>query len=162
MLPSPSQQASISTSATRAIFIEKDAAYHHLLQTFTPTELASLVIVTSRGYADQACIRFLQLLADHMPVYAVCDADPHGVQIYLSLKYGTGTSATLPEMGRIDSLVWLDWYSSDSQPNVLPLKETDVRLALRLLHQLPGTHARVTESRVLYIHFMMLLYLSFS
>lgn len=139
LLPSSSQQVHVQSTATNAIFVEKDAAFHHLLQTLTPSELASLVLVTSRGYADHACIRFLQLLAESMPVYAMCDADPHGVQIYMSLKYGTASSYHLPEEGKVHSIQWLNWHDAMRPSSaLLPLLVEDVYLALRLLQRLSG------------------------
>lgn len=147
LLPPASQQVQVQSTATCALFVEKDAAFHHLLQTLTPSELTSLVLVTSRGYADQACVRFLQLLAESMPVYALCDADPHGVQIYMCLKYGTASTYHLPEEGRVHTLRWLNWHDAmRSSSALLPIVIEDVYLALRLLQRLGGV--KVAEYQV--------------
>ena len=160
LLPATTQQVRADSTAKCALFIEKDAVFHHLLQSMTTTELSHVILMTSRGYADQAGVRFLQLLAEDMPVFALCDADPHGVKIYLSLKFGTLHSATLPDAGKLRTLQWLPWYlfmrlpcdvSGDLPSGQAPMHALDTSLALQLLDQLGRAQLKKVECPIQYI-----------
>ncbi|GBP23127.1 hypothetical protein EVAR_13148_1 [Eumeta japonica] len=82
---------SLRSTARYVLVVEKDAIFQKLLDEGALMRLGPVIIITGKGYPD-VCTR--QLVARltrelRLPALALVDADPHGLEIYLTYKYGS-------------------------------------------------------------------------
>ncbi|VDL41239.1 unnamed protein product [Hymenolepis diminuta] len=59
------------------------------------------LLITSKGYPDLATRSLLSKLCQkypRLPMYALVDADPHGIGIYLTYKYGSKVTNFIPNL----------------------------------------------------------------
>ncbi|XP_043264897.1 meiotic recombination protein SPO11 [Colletes gigas] len=77
-----SNVVSVRTRAKMVLVVEKDAVFQKLLEDDCPSFL-KCILVTGKGYPDVATRMLVKLLSEKMelPVYAIVDADPFGVDI---------------------------------------------------------------------------------
>ncbi|KAK0560977.1 endodeoxyribonuclease [Tilletia horrida] len=124
LLPSVYDLESIKTDAAWVLIVEKEAVFQLLRQcSFANGYTHGLrpgLIVTGKGYPDQATRQFLLHLASHIPkstpFFIITDGDPHGIDIYRTYLYGDGT---LHKPGRLalQMLQWLGLRSHDFVPS---------------------------------------------
>lgn len=96
LISSPIQEADIDCSAMFVLVIEKDATFQKILSSSLYRDFNPCLFLTAKGYPDLATRSFLSMLCDKypaLPVYALVDADPHGIGIYLNYKYGSQNEA---------------------------------------------------------------------
>ena len=104
--------ASISTDARYVLVVEKDAIFQRLLadnvfrycgpgilvtvRRFLTSESSnSMILHQGKGYPDIATRQFLRILSrtcPSLPIHALVDADPYGLDIFLVYKYGSKKS----------------------------------------------------------------------
>ncbi|XP_053963056.1 meiotic recombination protein W68-like isoform X1 [Anastrepha ludens] len=91
----PQDQNSIDrleTSASFVLLVEKNTIFSKLLsQKIFEVIGVDIILITGKGYPD-LCTRYIvnRLSADHkLPVYALFDADPHGIDILLTYQFGS-------------------------------------------------------------------------
>ena len=133
------------------LIVEKETAFQHLT---TSGCLRRTVLVTGKGYPDVATRLFVRALLKSQPslrVFALVDADPHGIDIAAVYKFGSKAMAYGNDALKIDPLIWLGVALSDvdtinslsaelgleafNDENYLRLKPTSAaaKLAARLL-----------------------------
>ncbi|VDL92116.1 unnamed protein product, partial [Schistocephalus solidus] len=91
----------IDCSAMFVLVIEKDATFQKILSSSLYRDFNPCLFLTAKGYPDLATRSFLSMLCDKypaLPVYALVDADPHGIGIYLNYKYGSQVSLLSPSL----------------------------------------------------------------
>ncbi|XP_078092173.1 meiotic recombination protein SPO11 [Mustelus asterias] len=130
----------LNSAAKFVLVVEKDATFQRLLDDDFCTKLFPCIIVTGKGVPDLNTRLMVRKLWDvlHIPVFALMDADPHGIEIMCIYKYGSMSmsfdahSLTVPIIG------WLGLLPSDIQrlniPKevLIPLTNNDVRKLTKL------------------------------
>lgn len=81
--------SNLSTTALFVLLVEDGATFHRLVEYGIHNTL-SCIIITGKGYLDFATRNLLMLLSlMDKPILALYDADPHGLEILISLYIGT-------------------------------------------------------------------------
>ncbi|OUC47341.1 hypothetical protein D917_07005, partial [Trichinella nativa] len=80
----------LTTSATFILIVEKDSIFEKLAMEKANSVLRSAILITAKGYPDFPTRLFLRKLYDYLklPMFALMDADPCGIEIFLTYKYG--------------------------------------------------------------------------
>ncbi|KAJ7560563.1 hypothetical protein O6H91_04G135800 [Diphasiastrum complanatum] len=99
------------------------------------------IVITGRGYPDVPTRSFLRLLVNalHLPVYGLVDADPYGLDILCTYRFGSLAMAYDAEALATPSIRWLGVFLSDVRFHgipvrcLLPLRENDKRKAEAML-----------------------------
>ncbi|OCF76313.1 hypothetical protein I204_03613 [Kwoniella mangroviensis CBS 8886] len=140
------------------LVVEKDAVLQALCSAklLEDEKLGAGVMITGKGFPDLATRQILHLIAEtypHAKIYALVDADPHGISILSTYTYGSGNTKysndhlELPLGYRIE---WLGLKATDFKKlgigydDLLPLEKVDISLAMRMIKDptLPGEWKR--------------------
>ncbi|XP_051735926.1 meiotic recombination protein SPO11 isoform X2 [Ctenopharyngodon idella] len=115
----------IVSSAKFVLIVEKDATFQRLLDDDFCTRLSPCIIITGKGMPDVNSRLMVRKLWDalHIPVFALVDADPHGIEIMCVYKYGSLSMAFEAHSLTVPSVLWLGLLPSDIQRYRVP-KET--------------------------------------
>ncbi|CAM6019779.1 unnamed protein product [Sphagnum balticum] len=119
------------------------------------------ILLTGKGYPDVATRSFLRRLTDelHLPVYALMDGDPYGLDILSVYRFGSLTMAFDAEVLAVPEIFWLGVHLSDCldfhipEECLLPLTERDKKKADALLsrsylkHLAPDWWTKLAEFR---------------
>ncbi|GAA5850652.1 hypothetical protein JCM8547_001945 [Rhodosporidiobolus lusitaniae] len=129
------------------LVVEKEAVFQtlcipELLHTFA---LGKGVLLTGKGYPDLATRELVKRLADELPsvpIFALVDSDPHGLEILSTYRFGSASlsfdSANLTVGERIE---WLgvkgtEWDALGiDRDELLPLTKADRSKALAMLNR---------------------------
>ncbi|CAH8837455.1 unnamed protein product [Trichobilharzia szidati] len=82
----------IECTAQFILIIEKDTIFQKLLNENFYEKFKPCLLVTAKGYPDLLTRKFLAQLThiySRMPIIGIFDADPHGLNVYCTYKYGT-------------------------------------------------------------------------
>ncbi|CAJ0962645.1 unnamed protein product, partial [Mesorhabditis belari] len=73
------------------LVVEKDATFQRMIDAGFFLHYPKGILMTGRGYPDLVSRRVLSWLVKDtsLPIYGLFDADPHGIEIYLTYKYGS-------------------------------------------------------------------------
>ncbi|KAM9342433.1 meiotic recombination protein SPO11 [Pholidichthys leucotaenia] len=123
----------IASSAKFIMIVEKDATFQRLLDDDLCTKLSPCIIITGKGVPDVNSRLMVRKLWDelHIPIYALVDADPHGIEIMCIYKYGSVAMSFEAHSLTVPSVMWLGLLPSDLQrlrvPNsaLIPLTKKD-------------------------------------
>jgi meiotic recombination protein SPO11 len=88
----PSTIKSIESSAEYVLVVEKDTVFTRLIEgNFFEKSLQKCILVTAKGYPDVNTRVLLKKIVSELdiPVYMIADADPYGVEIMCTYKYGS-------------------------------------------------------------------------
>ncbi|XP_077913452.1 meiotic recombination protein SPO11 isoform X2 [Halichoerus grypus] len=79
------------TDAKFLLIVEKDATFQRLLDDNFCNRMSPCIMVTGKGVPDLNTRLLVKKLWDtfHIPVFALVDADPHGIEIMCIYKYGS-------------------------------------------------------------------------
>ncbi|CAK5050667.1 unnamed protein product [Meloidogyne enterolobii] len=111
------------SDATAILILEKDSVFQHLLDEKFMEMFPKTILVTGRGYPDICTRQFLNWLASQLPnipMFILTDADPYGIEIFLTYKYGSDRSwiesggITLPQ------LKWIGFLPSEANNLSVP------------------------------------------
>lgn len=114
----------LQSSADFILVVEKDATFQKLFDDgFLVSEVGPCVLVTGKGYPDVNTRELVKRLSDELslPVYALVDADPHGIEILCVYKYGSLAMAGETDSLAVPSIRWLGVRPSHVQ--ALPMEE---------------------------------------
>ncbi|KAI8993685.1 Spo11/DNA topoisomerase VI subunit A [Pilobolus umbonatus] len=82
----------IQCKAKYVIVIEKEATFRHLASSgFCQSLPESCILITGKGYPDLATRQLIKYFSIHyksIPILALMDNDPHGLDIYATYKWG--------------------------------------------------------------------------
>ncbi|XP_052777856.1 meiotic recombination protein SPO11-like, partial [Mya arenaria] len=123
-------------SASRANFIlvvEKDATFQKLLETRVCEKLDPCIVITGKGFPDVNTRMLLRRLWDQfaIPILALVDADPHGMEIMTVYKFGSRALAFETSNLAVPCMKWLGLLPSDIErlgipaTALLPLTKAD-------------------------------------
>ncbi|GMT24311.1 hypothetical protein PFISCL1PPCAC_15608, partial [Pristionchus fissidentatus] len=104
-----------SSSARFIVVVEKDATFQKLIDDGFPVIYPSSILVTGKGYPDLITREFLHGLVDRLNIciFGLFDADPHGMEIFLTYKYGSSTSRVEGRSAVVPSIQWLGLRPSE-------------------------------------------------
>ncbi|KAF7639335.1 TP6A_N domain-containing protein [Meloidogyne graminicola] len=110
------------SEAKAILILEKDSVFQCLLDEKFLELFPNTILITGRGYPDICTRRFLAYLSSQLPnisMFILTDADPYGVEIFLTYKYGS--DRTWIESGGVTlpNLKWIGLLPSDA--NNLPI-----------------------------------------
>ncbi|XP_029994669.1 meiotic recombination protein SPO11 [Sphaeramia orbicularis] len=119
----------IVSSARFIMIVEKDATFQRLLDDDFCTKLSPCIIITGKGVPDVNSRLMVRKLWDtlHIPIFALVDADPHGIEIMCIYKYGSLAMSFEAHSLTVPSVMWLGLLPSDLQRLRIP---TDVLIPL--------------------------------
>ncbi|XP_077060841.1 meiotic recombination protein SPO11 isoform X2 [Siphateles boraxobius] len=123
----------IVSSAKFILIVEKDATFQRLLDDDFCTRLSPCIIITGKGMPDVNSRLMVRKLWDtlHVPVFALVDADPHGIEIMCIYKYGSLSMAFEAHSLTVPSVLWLGLLPSDIQryrvpeESIIPFSQAD-------------------------------------
>lgn len=112
----------IVSSAKFILIVEKDATFQRLLDDDFCARLSPCIIITGKGVPDVNSRLMVRKLWDalHVPVFALVDADPHGIEIMCIYKYGSVSMAFEAHSLTVPSVLWLGLLPSDIQRYRVP------------------------------------------
>nr|XP_033334674.1 meiotic recombination protein SPO11 [Megalopta genalis] len=121
---------SVRTKAKMVLVVEKDSVFQKLLEDDCTGSL-NCILVTGKGYPDVATRMLVKLLAEKMalPVYALVDADPFGVDIMCVYRFGSASLSNQEESLACPNVRWLGVHPSELVGlgvNTIPLTEFDL------------------------------------
>uniref|UniRef100_A0A3Q3KEP9 DNA topoisomerase (ATP-hydrolyzing) n=1 Tax=Monopterus albus TaxID=43700 RepID=A0A3Q3KEP9_MONAL len=107
----------IVSSAKFVLIVEKDATFQRLLDDDFCTKLSPCIMITGKGVPDVNSRLMVRKLWDtlHIPVFALVDADPHGIEIMCIYKYGSVAMSFEAHSLTVPSVMWLGLLPSDLQ-----------------------------------------------
>ncbi|XP_040009163.1 meiotic recombination protein SPO11 isoform X6 [Xiphias gladius] len=107
----------IVSSAKFVMIVEKDATFQRLLDDDFCTKLCPCIIITGKGVPDVNSRLMVRKLWDtlHIPIFALVDADPHGIEIMCIYKYGSVAMSFEARSLTVPSVMWLGLLPSDLQ-----------------------------------------------
>ncbi|XP_011685189.1 PREDICTED: meiotic recombination protein SPO11 [Wasmannia auropunctata] len=130
-IPQNSNITSIRAKAEFVLVIEKDAIFQKLLEENCSRALRC-ILVTGKGYPDVATRMLVKMLSEKMdlPVYILVDADPFGVDIMLTYRFGSSTLCKENESLACPNARWLGIHPSELNSltgvKTIPLTEADL------------------------------------
>ncbi|VDO80182.1 unnamed protein product [Schistosoma margrebowiei] len=80
------------------LIIEKDTIFRKLLSEKFYEKFKPCLLVTAKGYPDLITRQFLaqiNYIHPNIPMIGLFDADPHGINVFCTYKYGTTVSMKL-------------------------------------------------------------------
>ncbi|XP_053704713.1 meiotic recombination protein SPO11 [Synchiropus splendidus] len=105
----------IVSSAKFVLIVEKDATFQRLLDDDFCTKLSRCIIITGKGVPDMNSRLMVRKLWDtlHIPIFALVDADPHGIEIMCIYKYGSVAMSFEAHNLTVPAVRWLGLLPSD-------------------------------------------------
>ncbi|XP_062871399.1 meiotic recombination protein SPO11 isoform X3 [Trichomycterus rosablanca] len=106
---------SVTSSAKFVLVIEKDATFQRLLDDDFCTRFYPCIMITGKGVPDINSRLMVRRLWEtlQIPVFALVDADPHGIEIMCIYKYGSVSMAFEAANLTVSSMLWLGLLPSD-------------------------------------------------
>ncbi|XP_058500038.1 meiotic recombination protein SPO11 isoform X1 [Solea solea] len=103
------------SSSAFVMIVEKDATFQRLLDDDFCTKLFPCIIITGKGVPDLNSRLMVRKLWDtlHIPIFALVDADPHGIEIMCIYKYGSLSMSFEAHSLTVPSVMWLGLLPSD-------------------------------------------------
>ncbi|XP_067143266.1 meiotic recombination protein SPO11 isoform X2 [Centruroides vittatus] len=134
----------ISSNAKFILVIEKDATFQKLLDEKFTVHLGPCIIITGKGFPDINTRKLIHKLWNtlHIPVLALADADPHGVEIVCVYKFGSLSLAHNSDNLAVPCLKWIGIHPTDidrlhiPEKALLPLTKHDINKANVLLKRI--------------------------
>lgn len=107
----------MTSSATYILVIEKDASFQKLLDDGFLQKSMPCVLVTGKGFPDVNTREFVRRLHVELelPVYALVDADPFGIEILCVYAYGSLAMARDVDSLAVPAIRWLGVHPADIQ-----------------------------------------------
>ncbi|XP_077191799.1 meiotic recombination protein SPO11 isoform X2 [Paroedura picta] len=105
----------LSTDAEFILIVEKDATFQRLLDDNFCNKLSPSIMITGKGVPDINTRLLVKKLWDscHVPIFALMDADPHGIEIMCVYKYGSVSMAFEAHHLTVPAIRWLGLLPSD-------------------------------------------------
>ncbi|CAM1319925.1 SPO11 (predicted) [Pycnogonum litorale] len=133
----------IRSSAKFILVVEKDATFQKLLDANITTKFHPCIMITGKGFPDVNTRRLLKILWQQLeiPILALVDANPHGLEIMTVYKYGSMTMSFCNEELIVPEIKWLGILPSDivklniDVENLIPLTQRDKNKAWSMLQK---------------------------
>ncbi|GAB6033028.1 endodeoxyribonuclease [Chamberlinius hualienensis] len=130
----------IKSNAEVVLVIEKEATFHQILES-DRSDWPSNIFITGKGFPDLVTRQMVKRLADelHIPVLALVDADPYGIEIMFTYRFGSLSCSYDCESLAVPSMRWLGLLPTDilglhlDGTQLIPLTDSDRRKVENLL-----------------------------
>ncbi|KAJ8653396.1 hypothetical protein O0I10_010942 [Lichtheimia ornata] len=96
LIPPANQVAHMEWDADFLLIIEKEASFRHLVASGFSTMFPTGMLITGRGYPDLATrhmVKYMSAQDRTLPIIALVDCDPYGLDIYSVYKWGSQAQA---------------------------------------------------------------------
>ncbi|NXU65346.1 SPO11 protein, partial [Horornis vulcanius] len=105
----------LTSHAKFILIVEKDATFQRLLDDDFFSKVSPCIMITGRGIPDLNTRLLVRKLWDsfQIPIFALMDADPHGVEIMCVYKYGSVSMSFEAHHLTVPSVKWLGLLPSD-------------------------------------------------
>ncbi|KAH0794643.1 Type IIB DNA topoisomerase family protein [Histomonas meleagridis] len=126
------------TSAVAILVVEKDTVFMRLVQSSIVKEV---ILVTGRGFPDYSTRLFVKLLEDtfDIPIVGLFDADPYGILIMQTYRFGSKNAAHDGINMSASKLKWLGIRPSEfdmiPKKNRMELNERDRNVINKMLNE---------------------------
>ncbi|XP_035561711.1 meiotic recombination protein SPO11 isoform X7 [Canis lupus familiaris] len=120
------------TDAKFLLIVEKDATFQRLLDDNFCNRMSPCIMITGKGVPDLNTRLLVKKLWDtfHIPVFALVDADPHGIEIMCIYKYGSMAMSFEAHNLTVPAIRWLGLLPSDIKRLNIP-RDTLIPLTKR-------------------------------
>ena len=133
----------ITSNAKVIILVEKDATFQRLMDENICSKLERVILITGKGVPDMTTRLLVRRLWEvlHLPILALVDADPHGLEIMAIYRFGSMSLAFDAQSLAVPAVRWLGVWPSDIErmkvprPALLPLSQADEDKARDLLRR---------------------------
>lgn len=123
----------IVSSAKFVLIVEKDATFQRLLDDDVCSKLSPCIVITGKGVPDVNSRLMVRKLWDtlHVPIFALVDSDPYGIEIMCIYKYGSRAMSFEAHSLTVPSVMWLGLLPSDlkrlriPEDALIPLSKKD-------------------------------------
>ncbi|XP_035561712.1 meiotic recombination protein SPO11 isoform X8 [Canis lupus familiaris] len=114
------------------LIVEKDATFQRLLDDNFCNRMSPCIMITGKGVPDLNTRLLVKKLWDtfHIPVFALVDADPHGIEIMCIYKYGSMAMSFEAHNLTVPAIRWLGLLPSDIKRLNIP-RDTLIPLTKR-------------------------------
>ncbi|KRX54875.1 Meiotic recombination protein SPO11 [Trichinella sp. T9] len=136
--------------------LQQHSIFEKLAMEKANSVLRSAILITAKGYPDFPTRLFLRKLYDYLklPMFALMDADPCGIEIFLTYKYGPMNVSY--ESGVNVLLPWMKWIGvypseisslnlSDTQKLMLGIRERKLIYSLLNRFEASGDHFLINQ-----------------
>ena len=131
----------IVSDAKVILVVEKDATYQRLIDDNILEKLQPIITITGKGFPDLNTRLMIKKLWENLeiPVLALVDADPHGIEIMCVYRFGSISQSYDAENLTISSMRWIGVLPSDLErlsidnEVQIPLTEQDKKKISHLL-----------------------------
>uniref|UniRef100_A0A8C5B9E2 DNA topoisomerase (ATP-hydrolyzing) n=1 Tax=Gadus morhua TaxID=8049 RepID=A0A8C5B9E2_GADMO len=132
-LSSSAVRTYIVSSAKFVLIVEKDATFQRLIDDDFCSKLCPCIMITGKGFPDVNSRLMVRKLWDtlQIPIFALVDADPHGIEIMCIYKYGSVAMSFEAHSLTVPSVRWMGLLPSDlqrlrvPQDMLIPLTQRD-------------------------------------
>ncbi|KAF4522490.1 hypothetical protein B566_EDAN002575 [Ephemera danica] len=133
----------LESNAKFVLLVEKDAIFQKLVIDENIHEhLGPLIVITGKGFPDIGTRQLVRAIWDHLgiPILALVDADPHGLEIMCVYRFGSMSKSDLPHL-TVPAIRWLGIHPTDitelllPQSSLKPLTDADKKKAEQLLQK---------------------------
>ncbi|XP_039279802.1 meiotic recombination protein SPO11 isoform X3 [Nilaparvata lugens] len=99
----------IESNARFILVVEKETVFRKLLDEDISQKLGPCILITGRGFPDLNTRHMLRVLWKKLeiPVFALVDCDPHGIEIMLVYRFGSLSQSQFGEILAVPSMKWL-------------------------------------------------------
>ncbi|XP_053106790.1 meiotic recombination protein SPO11 isoform X2 [Hemicordylus capensis] len=125
MAPVPSNvegMRNLITDAKFILIVEKDATFQRLVDDNFCSKMSPCILITGKGVPDVNTRLLVRKLWDmcHVPIFALMDADPHGIEIMCIYKYGSVSMSFEAHRLTVPAIRWLGLFPSDFERLNIP------------------------------------------
>uniref|UniRef100_A0A182SYD8 DNA topoisomerase (ATP-hydrolyzing) n=1 Tax=Anopheles maculatus TaxID=74869 RepID=A0A182SYD8_9DIPT len=144
----------IRLNARLVLVVEKDTVFKRLLEDGILNKFPNtVVLVTAKGYPDVSTRLLLKKIADwsKVPIYALMDADPHGIEIFCVYKFGSLAMVHQQRSLAVPSMRWIGLFPSDIELLGLqgvPLRERELKRIEQMIKR-PYTEGHIQRELLL-------------
>ena len=106
----PSAIVSLESKADYVLIVEKDTVFQRLINENIFTNInKKIILITAKGYPDVNTRILLKRIETELkkPIYIIVDADPHGVEIMFTYKYGSMLKIHNSQHLAVPSIEWI-------------------------------------------------------
>uniref|UniRef100_UPI00358FF562 meiotic recombination protein SPO11 n=1 Tax=Myxine glutinosa TaxID=7769 RepID=UPI00358FF562 len=129
----------MSSKAQFVLVVEKDATFQKLLDDGFCVKMHPCILITGKGVPDVNTRLLLHKISNAfpIPIFALVDADPHGIEIMTIYKYGSLSMSFDASNLTVPTLHWLGLLPSD-------IERLDISKGVRL-PMTPRDRSKVQE-----------------
>ena len=126
---------SIVSNAKYILVIEKEATYTRLIECKFDSKVGPCIMITGKGFPDINTRMLLKKLQEELqiPVFALVDADPHGIDIMCVYKFGSKSLSHEAANLTCPAIKWIGILPKDidfigiSDNMLIPMTKSDVK-----------------------------------